>query len=244
MSSTTWTPPAVASEARPWAQAAWRIVEAQHVASTMKLVDDAAEQDLLEALLEEGKPPLPPEAAGLDYLLATPFRYDPPRPGSRFRAATDPGVFYAAQHVRTACAELAYWRWRFLIDAVDLERLEPVAHTAFRVRIATKAVDLRRPPFDRDAAAWTDPLDYRATQAFAAVARQAGIGAIVYRSVRDPRPAWCVALLTPTGFAAPRPEPRRQTWWIAVQRDAVVCRREDEVLEFAAGDWASGGLAE
>ncbi|THF62253.1 RES domain-containing protein [Pseudothauera rhizosphaerae] len=213
------------------------MVEAQHVASTMKLVDDAAEQDLLEVLLEEGKPPLPAAAAGLDYLLATPFRYPPLPTGSRFRAPTDPGVFYGAQHVRTACAELAYWRWRFLMDAVDLERLEPVAHTAFRVRIATMAVDLRTPPFDADAAVWTDPLDYRATQAFAAAVREADVGAIVYRSVRDPELAWCVALLSPAGFASPRPEPQRQTWWIAVQRDSVVCRRENEALIFSVATW-------
>jgi hypothetical protein len=47
-------------------------VEAQHVASTMKIVDDAAEQDLLESLLEASKPPLPDPADGLDYLLASP----------------------------------------------------------------------------------------------------------------------------------------------------------------------------
>jgi hypothetical protein len=50
-------------------------VEAQHVVSTMRLVDSAAEQDLLEQLLEGSKPALPPAARPLHYLLATPFRY-------------------------------------------------------------------------------------------------------------------------------------------------------------------------
>lgn len=239
MSSNTWTPPAVSSEARPWAAAAWRIVEAQHTASTMKIVDDAAEQDLLEALLETGKPPRPSAAAGLDYLLATPFRYHPRRGGSRFRAATDPGVFYGAEQVRTACAELGYWRWRFLRDAVDLQRLEPVAHTAFRVRLSTRAVDLRQPPFIADAARWTDPVAYGATQAFARVAREAGVGAIVYRSVRDPEPAWCVAVLTPAAFAQPKPDPVSQTWWLAVQQEGVVWRREGASLIFDAAPWAA-----
>lgn len=239
MSFNTWTPPAVSSEARPWAAAAWRIVEAQHTASTMKIVDDAAEQDLLEALLEASKPPRPQAAAGLDYLLATPFRYDPRRGGSRFRAATDPGVFYGAEQVRTACAELGYWRWRFLRDAVDLQRLEPVAHTAFRARVVTLAVDLRQPPFADDAARWTDPVSYGATQAFARVARDAGIGAIVYRSVRDPEPAWCVAVLAPEAFAQPRPDAGTQTWWLAVQHDGVVWRREGMALHFDATPWAA-----
>ena len=239
MSFNTWTPPAVSSEARPWAAAAWRIVEAQHTASTMKIVDDAAEQDLLEALLDASKPPRPQAFAGLDYLLATPFRYDPRRGGSRFRAATDPGVFYGAEQVRTACAELGYWRWRFLRDAVDLVRLEPVAHSAFRARLATQAVDLRQPPFADDAARWTDPVGYGATQAFARVARDGGIGAIVYRSVRDPEPAWCVVVLTPDAFAQPRPDSGTQTWWLAVQHEGVVWRREGMALHFDAVPWAA-----
>jgi hypothetical protein len=213
------------------------MVEAQHVASTMKLVDDAAEQDLLETLLEGGKPPRPVAAETLHYLLASPFRYPPREGGSRFRGPTDPGVFYGAQQLRTACAELGYWRWRFLRDAIELERLDPVAHTAFKVELATVAVDLRTPPFDADAALWTDPADYRATQAFARVAREAAVGAIVYRSVRDPQPAWCVAVLGPRAFARSAPAPRMQTWWLAVQRDAAVWRREGERWIFSAAGW-------
>jgi len=49
---TTWTTPAVASEARPAALDLWRAVEAQHVASTMVLVDTVAEQAALERLIE------------------------------------------------------------------------------------------------------------------------------------------------------------------------------------------------
>jgi hypothetical protein len=203
----------------------------------MKLVDTRDEQDLLESLLESGKPALPGESRALHYLLATPFRYDPRRGGSRFRGPTDPGVFYGAESVRTAAAELGYWRWRFLRDAVDLDRLEPVAHTAFRAEIATTAVDLRRPPFDVDRAAWEHASDYAATQAFARVAREAGVGAIVYRSVRDPLPAWCLALLTPAGFAKPKPVPRTQTWFLAVSAGGVAWRREGESMAFAADRW-------
>jgi hypothetical protein len=213
------------------------MVEAQHIASTMKLVDTRAEQDLLETLLEASKPPPPTEAARLDYLLATPFRYDPLRPGSRFRALTEPGVFYGAESVRAAGAELGFWRWKFLHDAVDLERLQPVAHTAFRAEVGTRAVDLRLPPFSVDEAAWTHPTDYGATQAFARVAREAEVDAIVYRSVRDPQPAWCIALLSPRAFAKPKPHPAMQTWWLAVYQEAVVWRRENESMAFSALDW-------
>lgn len=127
--------------------------------------------------------------------------------------------------VRTASAELGFWRWKFLKDAVDLEVLEPVAHTAFCADVSITMVDLRQAPFRADALAWQHPSDYSATQAFANVARLANVGAIQYQSVRDPSPAWCVALLTPTAFAKPKPHPSMQTWGLAVRSDAVVWRR-------------------
>ena len=237
MSFTTWTPAAVSSESRAFQAQAWRMVEAQHVASTMKLVDSADEQNVLEALLEASKPALARDTQQLHYLLATPFRYGPPPGGSRFRGPTDPGVFYGAESVRTAGAELGYWRWRFLRDAVDLDRLPPVAHTAFSAAIATAVVDLRQPPFDVDEHAWRHPDDYARTQAFARVAREAGVGGIVYRSVRDPQYAWCLAVLDPAGFAQPSPHPEMQTWFLTVSPREVTWRRDRESMCFATADW-------
>ncbi len=213
------------------------MVESQHIAATMKLVDNRDEQDLLESLLESSKPAQADGTAGLDYLLETPFRYDPRRGGSRFRAVTDPGVFYGAESVRTAGAELGYWRWKFLKDTVNLERIDPVAHTAFRVEVETPVVDLQRQPFDDDAAIWQHPTDYGATQRFAGTAREAAIGGILYRSVRDPQPSWCLALLTPTGFAKPRPHAERQTWYLAVSPHEVTLRRDTESMQFSAEGW-------
>lgn len=232
MSSNTWMPHAVSSEARDWRASIWRIVEAQHVASTMKLVDNAAEQNLLESLLETSKPPLPDDAMGLGYLLATPFRYDPIRPGSRFRGVSDPGVFYGAASIPTACAELGYWRWKFLMEAEGLDKIEPVAHTAFRADVHTTAVDLRASPFNRDAVIWLHPSDYSPTQAFARTARNADIGAIIYQSVRDPDAGWCAAILTPAAFSSKKHHPSTQTWWLAVHQDQVIWRRDDKTIVF------------
>jgi len=232
VSSTTWTPRAVSSKATDWRAWVWRIVEAQHIASTMKIVDNAAEQDVLETLLETSKPLLPDGTAGLDYLLATPFRYDPRRPGSRFRAITDPGVFYGAESVRTACAELGYSRWKFLVDAEDLDKIDPVTHTAFRADVHASTVDLRESPFNRNAGAWTHLTDYTATQAFARIARKADVGAILYQSVRDPESSWCAALLSPVAFASKKPHHAMQTWWLAVHQDEVIWRSDHEVIVF------------
>lgn len=124
--------------------------------------------------------------------------------------------------------KFGYRCWKFLQGAVDLQRLEPVAHTAFRAAISTPVVDLRKAPFSQDADQWMHRSDYSATQAFAATAREAALGGIVYQSMRDPDAGWCVAVLTPLAFASTKPDGRTQTWWIAVQQDAVVCRREQE----------------
>lgn len=237
MSPSIWTPAAVSSEARPWTGAIWRMVEAQHVASTMKLVDSRDEQDALEALLESSKPPYPKGSGALDYLLATPFRYVPEKPGSRFRGVNDPGVFYGAESVRTASAELGYWRWKFLMDAVDLEQLGPVAHTAFSADVRTLAIDLRKPPLRADEAWWTHPVDYTRTQSLARVARASGVGGIVYRSVRDPRPAWCMALLEPSAFTRPKPRSNKQTWWLSLNRNEIVWRHDREAITFLAAGW-------
>ncbi|MFO7324259.1 MAG: RES family NAD+ phosphorylase [Pseudomonadota bacterium] len=228
MSSSTWTPAALASEARRAAGRLWRAVEAQHRAATMRLVDSLEEQAQLERLLEGSKPPVPQAAARLHYLLATPFRYPPRFPGgSRFRSPTDPGVFYGAAEVRTACAELGYWRWRFLMDSPALASLAPVPHTLFACRVAGRTIDLRAPPFDAQAALWTAPDDYLPCQRLGAQAREAGIAMIRYRSVRDPKGGQCTAVLSPQAFTSgPQSE---QSWHLAVTRTRVTWRR-DSVL--------------
>lgn len=227
----------LSEEAFNWESSAWRMVEAQHIASTMKIVDNADEQDLLELLLEESKPLQPKEAKNLHYLLATPFRYSPFRVGSRFRSDTDEGVFYGAESVRTASAELGYWRWKFLNDAIDLDKINPVAHTAFKVEIKTLAVDLRKEPFNKDSNLWTHPTDYSATQEFARNARNAEIGAIIYKSVRDTNDSWSVAVLTPIAFAKYEPDSQTQTWWLAVYKNQVIWRRDQESITFDTTKW-------
>jgi hypothetical protein len=220
MWSTTWTPRAVASEARLSELTLWRAVEAQHVVATRALVDSRQEQELLESLLERDKPAVPPAAAGLDYLLYTPFRYPPPAPaGSRFRAYTDPGVWYGAELVRTACAEVGYWRWRFLTDSSGLQRLDAVPHTIFQASARGGAVDLRAQPFKQDWPNWADPVDYTACQAFGRVARSAQVQLIRYRSVRDPQHGGAAAVLDAAAFRGTGGVRRRQSWFLTVDRE-------------------------
>jgi hypothetical protein len=213
----------------------WRAVEAQHIASTLRLVANVEEQLLLERLLDQSKPPLPSETADLHYLLSTPFRYSSPI-GSRFRAPADSGIWYGAEAQRTACAELGFWRWRFLMDSDALQAIGPSPQTVFRAGIDGRLVDLTRPPLKRSRAEWTHPDDYGPSQGFARVAQEAAIDAIRYESVRDPEHGAAVAVLRPSCFK-PRKLLEQQTWFLTVRRAAVVWQREGETFEFDAGAW-------
>lgn len=241
MSSRTWTPRAVASNTATLRFAIWRAVEGQHVVATMALVDSLAEQHVLERILDEGKPALPESATRLHYLLFTPFRYAPPPGGSRFRGPTDSGVFYGADEVRTACAELGYWRWRHLLDSPALTAMPIRPQTVFRTKLDARVADLRAPPFVRDRTVWTDPRDYSGCQRFGLVAREAGVEAIRYESVRDPGKGGNCAVLSWHAFARPSPS-EAQTWALAVTRTRVVWQRTDAVIaeehEFLAAAWS------
>jgi len=238
VSSNTWTPRAVASEALRARRRLWRAVEAQHIASTLRLVANVEEQVLLERLLDQSKPPLPPEANDLHYLLSTPFRYSSPI-GSRFRAPADSGIWYGAEAPRTACAELGFWRWRFLIDSEALQAIGPSPQTVFRAGIDGRLVDLNRSPFKRSRAEWTHPDDYASTQGFARVVREAAIDAIRYESVRDPEHGAAVAVIRPSCFK-PRKPLEQHTWFLTVRRDVVIWQREGETFEFDADAWRRG----
>ncbi|MXN44895.1 RES domain-containing protein [Shinella kummerowiae] len=242
MSLPIWTPAALSSEARPFAGSVWRFVEAQHRVSTLKLIDTLDEQALLEDILEESKPVLPPECAGLDYLLATPFRYGSVYPhGSRFRrAGRTLGVYYAALSVETALAEMAFYRLLFFAESPATPLPGNAAdYTAFSAAIRTDAaIDLTAPPLDRDASVWTHPTDYAACQSLADGARVAAVSAILYRSVRDPGAGTSMALLTATAFAAPKPV-ERQTWRIRLSALGVqaLCDHPPKRIGFSREDF-------
>ena len=215
MSSTTWTPRALASESATVELALWRAVEAQHVVATRALVDSRAEQELLEQILEANKPKVPAECVGLDYLLFTPFRYPSAAFGSRFRDLTDPGVWYGAETVQASCAEIGYWRCRFVADSAGLKMLDGVAHTLFRATARGAGIDLREAPFKRAEKTWMHANDYGPCRAIARIAREAEQRILRYASVRDPDHAGCAAVLDCRAFGGGRGATSRQTWFLS-----------------------------
>ena len=225
MSSATWTPAALSRERRRLAGSCWRVVESQHHASTMKLVDTVDEQAVLEQLLDDAKPPVPEACRGLHYLLFTPFRYGAPYPhGSRFRrAGLTPGVFYASETAATAIAEMAFHGLLFFAESPGTPwPANAGEYTTFSVGYKTKAgLALTRAPLDRDRALWTAPADYHACQEFAERARSVDVDVLRYESVRDPSAKGInIAILACRVFASRRPL-ARQTWRVYLSAPGV-----------------------
>ena len=197
MSSPTWTPAALWSERRTLSGICWRVVEAQHKVSTLKLVDSLGEQELLENLIEQVKPPIPPECRHLHYLLATPFRYGAPYPrGSRFRrTGLTPGVYYAAASPATAIAETAFYRLLFFAESPKTPWPANAGEfTAFSVRHATAiGLDLTAHPLVADRSVWTHLTNYEPCQVLADAARSAGYrnAEIRVRARSQPRHELC-----------------------------------------------------
>jgi hypothetical protein len=244
MSLATWTPDALLSEFQAYGGQCWRLVEAQHRVSTLKLVDSLAEQALLEDLIETTKPNLPDECSHLNYLLATPFRYGAEYPkGSRFRRAGKTlGVYYAAETPATAVAEMAFYRLLFFAESPGTPWPSDTAdYTAFAASVARPSlIDLTIPPLVQDSGAWTHLTDYEPCQALAESGRAAGAEIIRYQSVRDPGRGANLAVLTCSAFSAPEPLDR-QTWRIRLSSNGVqaICDFPQSGIEFGREAFAA-----
>lgn len=228
----------------PFAGEVLRMVESQEQVATQRLVGNLGEQDLLESLLEGSKPPRPAAAAGLDYLLATPFRYPPLPHGSRFGGRHEPALFYAARTLTTVLAESAYYRFVFWQGM----RVPPPAplltqHTLFGARLrARRGYALQLPPFDAYRPVLASRDDYGPTQALGRALREAGADAIEYVSARDSGGGLNIALYSPTAFANPRPSFKHE--WLCDTRGTEVsfyARGVDGTRSFALSQFTLDG---
>lgn len=229
------SPGEISREMRQLSGWTWRAVETQHYALTRELVGSHADQERLEELLEGVKPKYRPEAEHLDYLLKTPFRYEPPkRGGSRFRRPYAPyGIFYGAERPRTALIELAFHRYRFFAQspATDLPSGE-LSLTVFAAGYrARRALNLTDGELVSLRAYWVAPGDYSATQHLAERAVEGGVEVIRYESARDPETdarGWSagrnLAILDPRAFDPPHHR-SPQTWYLYMGVKEVNIRR-------------------
>lgn len=220
-----WTATELKSNAVDYQAEIWRVVEAQHHISTMRLAKDLEGQRRLEELADAVKPKLPREARTLHWLLASPFRYGH-KSESRFRRANEkPGIFYGSEQERTALCEVAYWRARFFSRSMGFTLPKSTAaYTSFSVNLASAAsIDLSLAPFDRDHAKWVDRSSYTHCQALAKVARQAEIQCIRTLSARDPDQMHNVVVLDPRVFVDRAPQLQR-TWYLRCEAGRVTAQ--------------------
>ena len=211
MSPSIWTRCAGRSELRPLRGRFCRVVEAQFRNSTRKLVDSDTEQAILEELLDaHAKPPVPPEFAGLHYLLSTPFRHPPLRNGSRFGTRRERGILYGARELPTAFAEVAYYRLVFLEGS------------AADVCVEAFVAEEDAPPFGDYEARISSPSQYGASQRLGAEMRGDGVQAALYVSARATGRALNLAVFD-NAFQPRRPL-REQMWSCTANRRGVEFR--------------------
>jgi hypothetical protein len=193
----------------------WRIIEGQYRSSTLRIVDTFAEHDVLEAMLEAAKPPVPAECQHLDYQFWSPFRYGCYPHDSRFRRrGRTAGVWYGSEAPLTAMCEMIWGMLRFFraSKGTPLPR-RAVEYTAVQARIETPfSLDLTAPDW-ADRGAWMDATDYSDCLNLADAFRASGGEAVRYASVRHPDHAANVAVLTCRAFAKPAPV-ALQTWHV------------------------------
>ena len=217
--------------ATPRSARAWRGVEAQHIVATMRLVDTLDEQAVLEQLLEASKPALPAAEKPRHYLLRTPFRYRSPV-ASRFRHAGAAGVWYGAETLHAAAAEVAHWRWRFLTASAGLRGEALLTeHTFFQAQVQGTAIDLTELPWLKRRADWTHETDYSATPALAQAARAHGLQWIRYESARHPE-GRCAAVFDVEALQLPVP-PVQQTWHCKATASSVLMLHGEDRFAWA-----------
>ena len=220
MSSSIWTRCAGDSEIRPLRASPWRVVEAQHQVSTRKLVDSAEEQSLLEEMIDSVKPP-DVTRGKLHYLLFTPFRYPPLPHGSRFGRRNERGLWYGSTDLRTAFAEVSYYRLLFLEGTRAELGTVTTALTAFTADMRTsRGIDLAMPPFDAFRRDIASPSSYQSSQALGAAMRDAGVEAFRYPSARDAEGGINVAAFVPAVFGKSNPK-LLETWHCSASRGHV-----------------------
>lgn len=229
MSSSIWTRCGGRTSFRTIDGTIWRVTESQQRVSTRQLVDTDAEHELLEALIEDGKPAVPdgPEF-DVHFLLFSSFRYPPLPHGSRFGTRLERSMWYGSDSLETALAEAAYYHLLFLEGTAAKLVPNRVVKSAVQAAVRSKAaVDLSLPPFDAHRAVLCSRSEYVETQRLGAEMRTAGVEMFRYVSARDPRQGTNMGLFTPAAFALKKPVGAPETWYCTATPTAISWSHED-----------------
>ena len=215
----------------------WRAVETLDAVALLRLVDTLDELLVLEQILADSLPPLPPDTAHLHPLLSTPFRFLAPHP-SRFRPAQAPGIWYGADSPEAACAEVGYWRWRFLMDSEGLHHGALVGTLAlFHSVVAGHCLNLDNPPWNGLTAQWNHPTDIRACLALAVLAQTPAkpVQWIRYPSARSPD-SHCAAVVDPQALTVVAPH-AQETWVLKISAQRLIFSHAQERFSLETAAW-------
>lgn len=221
-----------------------RVVENQGQKVTVALVDDFAEHEVLESLLEESKPQsvFHAQLKRFDYLLQTPWRYPPLRWGSRFGRRFEPGIFYGALSDTALFAEAAYYRLVFL-EGMEKPFADRVISqvTAFEANYQTeKGLDLTKAPFAKYKSVLRHKSNYGPCQLLGTELRARGIAAITYFCARSKEESVNVALFAPDALRSRKH--RKPRHGLAETRpDGVTFRFGDTLYSFDRKDFLHNG---
>lgn len=218
MSLTTWTPAAIASKATAFSQTMGRLALKGAQSSIYKITDTDDEAALVASAITRQRSNPSLAFGQLHPLMRQPFTAKAFPGGSRFRSQFDPGVFYCADRFETAAAERGYHHHLFVKNSPALESSGATAFTFFTVDLSLDLVDVRLAPFNKSPRVFHDKNSYAQSQRFASLVRQADVPGIKYTSVRNPKKAFCVAMLSPTGFASSQPISWDENWFCIADR--------------------------
>lgn len=172
---------------KPLSVEVFRVAESQQKVATNTLVDTLEEQRILEEMLDQVKPRVPKDCESFDYLIYTPFRYPPLKHGSRFGKKIHPSLFYGSKTIKTAFAELAYYRFVYYDGMVTVPKKQQkvTQHTSFNVEVSTLyGVELNEPPFNKYRNKISDPSSYSDSQKLGEAMREKKVEVFTYYSAR------------------------------------------------------------
>lgn len=210
---------------------AWRIIEAQEITATRKLVDSFDEQVILEDLLESTKPHVSAEFDSFHPLLYTPFRYPPLKHGSRFGRKTEPSLWYGSLELNTAMAEKAFYQFNFLRASEAVYNTVQVPLTVFSTKVKTeKGIKLTEAPFAEYTNIISSPNSYDSSQQLGAAMRDENIQAFTYFSARSPGSQANIALFSAQAFLHKKPEaPSFQSWQCIANNNVIEFTRSSAI---------------
>ena len=221
----------------------YRLVEGQSFVSTRKLVNSFQEHEILESLLDASKPPVKTrnQRGELHYLLYTPFRYPPLKTGGRFHTRLEQSIFYGAEDLSTAMAEVAYGRFVFMKHS--LAKFEPmqVPYTHFMAKVKSdKALLLTASPFNAHKNAISHPSFYTASQALGKAMRETGAELFTYYSARKIN-GINVGLLSMEAFENNNPVGKQGHWQIFIDENVIEYKNDTQTHVFKHTDFIVNG---